>query len=68
SLLVMAAGFIGQPLFGWILDFHWDHLVIHGMPIYALHDFQNAMWIVSGGFVLCFIFTLFLKETRCCSR
>ena len=65
SLLLMASGFICQPLFGALMELHWDHLLVNNVPIYSLHDFQRAMWIMPIGFILSFLLAFFIKETRC---
>lgn len=65
SLLLMASGFISQPLFGWLLDLHWRHLIIHHIAIYSLSNFRMAMWILPIGFIASFVFAFFIKETYC---
>lgn len=65
SILIMASGFISQPLFGWLLDLHWDHHVVHHLAIYSLLDFHEAMWIIPAGFIASIVIAFFIKETRC---
>lgn len=65
SILLMISGFIAQPFFGWMLDFHWDHLVVHNLAIYSLLDFREAMWIIPIGFIASFFIAFLIKETRC---
>ncbi len=65
SLLLMASGFICQPLFGWLMELHWDHLIVNNVPIYSLHDFQRAMWIMPIGFTVSLLLVFFIKETHC---
>ncbi len=65
SMLIMASGFIAQPLFGWLLDLHWNNLIVHHVAIYSLLDFREAMWIIPIGFIASFVIAFFIKETRC---
>jgi MFS family permease len=68
SITIMSSGVIFQPLFGWILDLHWDKTVINNQPIYSLHDFNSAMWIMPIGFVISLIFSFLIRETYCESQ
>jgi MFS family permease len=65
SLLLMASAFVLQPLFGWFMDMHWNHLMVRGIKIYALRDFRTALWILPIGFVISIVLSLLIKETRC---
>ncbi len=65
SMLVMASGFIAQPLFGWMLESHWDHLVVHHVAIYSLLNFREAMWIIPIGFMASLFVAFLVKETYC---
>ncbi|MGD9153248.1 MAG: MFS transporter [Gammaproteobacteria bacterium] len=64
SLLIMASGFICQPLFGWFMDLHWNHLLVYGMRIYSLHDFRTALWMIPIGFIVSIALSLLIKETH----
>ena len=65
SLLLMASGFIAQPLFGWLLDLHWKHTIVHHIAIYSSGNFRSAMWMIPIGFIAALVITFFLKETYC---
>jgi len=65
SLLLMASGFICQPLFGWFMDLHWNHLMIRGVRIYSLQDFRTALWMIPVGFFLSIGLSILIKETHC---
>lgn len=56
---------ISQPLFGYLMDLHWNHLVTHRQAIYTNHDFHTAMLILPVGFFIAMIATLFIRETHC---
>lgn len=68
SETIMLSGAIAQPFFGWIMELHWDHTVVNGMPIYSQHDFFNAMLIMPIAFVLSLFVALLIKETYCKSQ
>lgn len=66
NLMVVAGGALGQPLVGWLIYLSWDHVKRHGVPVYALNDYQHALIIIPISFMLVFIFgQFFIKETRC---
>ena len=65
SLLIMASGFICQPLFGWLMDLRWNHVIVNNIPIYTLENFRFAIWIIPIGFILSIICSLLIKETHC---
>lgn len=65
SLLLMASGFVCQPLFGWFMDLHWNRLMVHGIRIYSLHDFRTALWMIPIGFMVSIVLSLLVKETHC---
>lgn len=66
--IVNSGSFVGsalmQPLFGWVLDRHWQGMVEQGVRVYPLTAYQSAFGVcavVIGGGV---IVTLLIKETR----
>ncbi|MBN1684851.1 MAG: MFS transporter [Gammaproteobacteria bacterium] len=66
SLLIMVSGFIFPPLFGYLLGFHWNHLMIHHIPIYAWHDFNLALiGTILIPFIVSVMITFLIKETHC---
>lgn len=65
SLLIMSSGFVCQPLFGWLMDLHWNMQVVNGEPIYAASDFNTAMLMMPVGFIISFAIAFFIKETNC---
>lgn len=68
SILIMSSGFIFQPLFGWVLEWNWDHKMVNGVAIYSPHDFLNAMMIMVIGFVVALGISFLIKETYCQSQ
>lgn len=68
SFTIMVSGVIFQPLFGWVMELHWDHTVANGVPVYSQTDMLNAMMIMPIGFVIGFFISLMMKETRCVAK
>lgn len=68
SLVIMSSGVIFQPLFGWLLERDWNHTTTHGVSIYSVQDFNNAMIIMPMAFVLSIFIALSIKETYCQSQ
>lgn len=66
--LVNAGSFVGgavmQPLFGWVLDRHWQGVVEEGVRIYPLEAYQQAFLMCAVVLGLGVLFTALIKETR----
>jgi MFS family permease len=65
SVVIMLSGVIFQPLFGWAMEFHWDHTMVDGAPVYAASDMLNAMLMMPAAFIVAFFIALLMKETFC---
>ena len=65
STLLMASGFLFQPMFGWLMNLHWNHEMIGNTPVYSAHDFHTAMLIMPIAFLVSKIVAFFIKETYC---
>ncbi|HVT61942.1 MAG TPA: MFS transporter [Legionellaceae bacterium] len=61
--LVMCGGLM-QPLFGYFLEKHWDHLQINHMPIYSASDYQHAIMILPIGFLIAFCAAYCLRQGK----
>ena len=59
--VIIGAGF--QPLIGWMLDLHWHHVYLHGIPHYSLADYRFAMLTLPACFIISLIAWCFLKES-----
>ena len=64
STLVMSGG-LTQPLFGWLIDLHWHHNMLHGLPLYSASNFDYGLVIMPIACVLAIIVTLLARETLC---
>lgn len=64
SVLIMAGG-LGQPLFGWLMDLNWQHHYVNNMPWYSVSDYRLAMSIMPVGFALALLAALVIRETHC---
>jgi sugar phosphate permease len=66
--IVNSGSFIGaallQPLFGLVLDRHWQGAVEQGVRVYPLSAYQEAFWCCAIVLVLGLFFTCLIKETR----
>lgn len=65
SVLIMGGGAVFQPLFGWLMDLHWNHQMIENVPIYSASDYLLSMAILPIAFILGLIASLFIRETNC---
>lgn len=65
SVLIMGGGAVFQPLFGWLVDLHWNGLTVNGVHVYAASDYLLGMSIMPIAFAIALIAAFFLRETRC---
>ncbi len=64
NALVMASGFIFQPLLGKLIDYSWDgNFNVDGAPLYALKDYQFALSAVLFAFLIGRFIVFFIQET-----
>jgi MFS family permease len=68
SLTIMSSGMIFDPFFGWLLEWNWDKTVVNNTPIYSLHDFNTAMWIMPIAFIVGIAIAFMIRETNCESQ
>lgn len=65
SVLIMGGGALFQPIFGWIMDSHWNGLMVDGVRQYSLSSFQPALMILPIAFFIGLLAILLTKETYC---
>lgn len=65
SLTTIGGGAVFEPVFGKLMDMHWNGVMENGVPVYTSGDFHFAMWLFPIGFAVSFIAALFIKETHC---
>lgn len=64
SVLIMAGGFT-QPLFAWLMEWHWTHYYIKKIPFYSISNYRMALAIMPVAFILALIIALMIRETYC---
>jgi sugar phosphate permease len=66
--VVNSGSFVGgalmQPIFGWVLDRHWQGAIVQGVRIYPLEAYQSAFWVCAAVLLLAIVSALLIKETR----
>lgn len=65
AVLIMGGGAVFQPLFGWLMDLHWNKTIINNVAIYSHADFMRGMMIVPIAFAVGLIAALLIRETYC---
>ncbi|MGE3919790.1 MAG: MFS transporter [Gammaproteobacteria bacterium] len=65
SFSVISGYPVSQLLFTWLLDSHWNKLIINNSPIYSPADFHYALFLLSTAFLLALITAMLCKETKC---
>ena len=67
STIIMSGGLL-QPVFGKLLQRHWDGTVIDGVAQYSLSDYNGAFLMLPIAFLLSIAISFMLKETYCQSH
>lgn len=62
SVLIMSGGFL-IPVFATLLNLHWNHAMLHGIPNYSVHDYHLAFLIMPIAFVIALLAACAIKET-----
>lgn len=65
SILIMGGGAVFQPLFGWLMDLHWNGLTQNGVHIYSTTDYMRGMVIMPIAFVIGLAASYLIRETNC---
>lgn len=65
SILIMGGGAVFQPLFGWLIDRHWDQTFLRGIPYYSANNYRYGMAILPIAFIVSLIAACYLRETYC---
>jgi MFS family permease len=66
SVLIMSGGLL-IPVFPWLLDLHWTHMMVHHLPFYSATDFRLAFMIMPVAAGIALLVSLLIKETGCVS-
>lgn len=65
SFTTIGGGALFIPFFGKLMDSHWSHTIVNGIPQYAASDYYHAMLIMPIAFIVAFFAACFLRETYC---
>lgn len=65
SVVIMGGGAVSQPLFGWLLNLHWNHQMNAGAPVYSNADITFALLMIPIAFVIGIISVILARETHC---
>lgn len=65
SFLAMSGYAIFQPLFGWLMDSHWQGKIIDNVRIYSADDYHRALFILPIAFIVALLATFLMRETNC---
>lgn len=65
STLIMSGGAFLVPLFGVLLNMHWNGAMQNGAPLHTLADYQFASWMLPISFIIGIAAIIFGKETKC---
>lgn len=65
SLTTIGGGALFEPVFGHLLDYHWNGVLVDGVPLFTAGDYQFAMWLFPIGFAIALVAAYFIRETHC---
>lgn len=54
-----------QPLFGWLMDLHWQGAMINNIRVYPPQAYHYALLIIPIGFFVALTMNFFMRETYC---
>jgi sugar phosphate permease len=63
NMIVMLSGVIFKPLVGKLLDWHWNGVMVKGVPAFTAENYQLALMPIPIVLILAFILLMFIKET-----
>lgn len=65
AVFIMSAGAIFQPIYGMMMNAHWNGLIVNGLPKYAGGDHHFAYLLFPLCLLLCIFLAKMVKETHC---
>jgi MFS family permease len=65
NMWVVASGAFLQPVIGWVLDLHWDGILILGVPQFTQAAYKESFIILIITGIIAVISTLLSCETYC---
>jgi len=68
AILLNLTGFVGQPLFGWLMHLNWNRAMLHGAPTYSAGNFQLALVMLPIAFIAALLMVSRIRETYCHSH
>lgn len=63
SVLIMSGGFL-IPVFPMLLNMHWNHAMLNGIPQYSVYDYHLAFLIMPVAFVIALFAAFAMRETH----
>lgn len=64
AVIIMGFPMLIQPLSGLLLDLGWQGVMLNGTPFYSHMNYIVAFSLFPAGFLLSFLSTYFIKESR----
>lgn len=64
NMVVMTSGIIAHPLVGWLVDHHWNGVMLDGVPLYSIHDYRFALSILPISMGLSLLLMQVIRETH----
>ncbi len=65
SVIIMGGPALFQPLFGFLMDYFWDHKMVGNIPVYSTADYKLCMLLFPIGILIGLILAWRCKETYC---
>lgn len=62
SFMAIGGYAVFQPLFGWLMDYNFQGVMLNQVRIYAASDYHRALLILPIGFCIAFIATFLMRE------
>jgi len=69
NMASVMSGFLGQPLMGALIHWHWKGVVMNNVPVYSINNYLTGFILLPISMVLGVIVSVFfIKETYCQSK
>jgi sugar phosphate permease len=63
NMIVMLSGVIFEPLVGALLDWHWNGVMVGGVPAFTAENYRMALLPIPIVLILATVILIFIKET-----
>lgn len=64
SAVMIMSGGVFAPVFGWLLELHWDGKIVQGVSQYSVANYHTALLLLPASFAVGLLAVLLTRETN----